>query len=56
MSISEKNDYTVLFQDFHGQFTISIKRPGLDIWKKSIKKPVLSFFQNLEAKNEQVLQ
>ena len=40
----------VLFQGCHGQFLVSIKRPGLDIQEKvSIKRPVLSFFQILEA-------
>ena len=52
-SISEKNDCTVLFTYW---LTVSIKRPGLDIWKKvSIEQPVLSFFQILEAYNDQVL-
>ena len=45
-SISEKNDCTVLFQSCHGQFLVSIKRPGLDIRKKCIKPPVLYFFLN----------
>ena len=35
-SISEKIDRTVLFQGCHGQFLVSIKWPGLDIWKKSL--------------------
>ena len=35
-SISENNDCTALFQGCHGQFLVSIKQPGLDIWKKSL--------------------
>ena len=35
-SIPENIDRTVLFQGCHGQFLVSIKQPGLDIWKKSI--------------------
>ena len=45
--ISEKKiDPTVLFQGRQGQFFVSHKRPGLNIWKKSLKRPVLSFFSN----------
>jgi hypothetical protein len=43
-----KIDSTVLYQGCQGHFLESIKRPGLDIWKKTIKQPVLSFFQILE--------
>ena len=44
-STSEKIDHTVLYQGCHGQFLVSIKQPGLDIWKKvSIKRPVLFIF------------
>ena len=32
----KKIDPTVLFQGCHGQFLVSIKLPGLDIWKKSL--------------------
>ena len=42
--MSEKIDRTVLFQGYHGQFLVSIKQPGLDIWKVSIKQPVPSIF------------
>ena len=35
-SISEKIHHTVLFQGCHGQFLVSIKQPGLNIWKKSL--------------------
>ena len=42
----KKINCTVLFQGCHSQFLGSIKQPGLDIWKKSIKRPVLSFFSN----------
>ena len=42
----KKIDHTVLFQGCHSQILVSIKQPGLDIWKKSIKRPVLSFFSN----------
>ena len=35
-SISEKNDRTVLFQGHHSQILVSIKQPGLDIWKNSL--------------------
>ena len=46
-SISEKNDRTVLFTYL---LTVSIKRPGLDIWKKSLlNNPYYIFFQILEA-------
>ena len=31
-----KIDRAVLFQGRHGQFLVSIKRPDLDIWKKSL--------------------
>ena len=48
-------DRTVLFQGYHGQFWASIKQLGLDILEKSIKQPVLSIFQMLEAYNDQVL-
>ena len=44
-TISEEIDRTVLFTYF---LTVSIKHPGLDIGK-SIKQPVLSFFQILAA-------
>ena len=50
--MSEKIDRTVLFTYL---LTVSIKRPGLGIWKKSIKQTLLSFFQILEAWNNQVL-
>ena len=46
----KKVDGTVLFQDYLSQFLCSIKQPSLNFWKKkSIKRPVLSFFQILEA-------
>jgi hypothetical protein len=32
----KSNDRTVIFQGRHSQFLVSIKRPGLDIWKKSL--------------------
>ena len=35
-SISEKIDRIVVFQDCHDQSLGSIKRPGLEIWKKSL--------------------
>ena len=31
--ISEKIDRNVLFQGHHGQFLVSIKQPGVEIWK-----------------------
>ena len=48
-SSQKKNDRTVLFQCCHGQFLGSIKQPGQAIWKKSIKRPVLSFFSNYRS-------
>ena len=56
-SISEKIDHTVLFQGPHSQFLVSIKRPGLDICKMSLlnNQYILSFFQILEAYNDQVI-
>ena len=54
-SISEKNDCSALFQGRHSQFLVSFKGPGLDMEKVSITRPVLSFFQIIEAKNDQVL-
>ena len=38
----------VLFYLLTG-FTVSIKRPGLDIWKKSLLNQYYLFFQILEA-------
>ena len=40
--MSEKFDCTVLFMYL---LTVSIKRPGMDFLKKSIKQPVLYFFK-----------
>ena len=45
-SISEKIDRTLLFQGCHGQFLGSIKRPGLDIWKKSLLNDKYFLFSN----------
>ena len=46
-AISEKIDHTVLFTYM---LTVSIKRPGLDIWKKSLlKDQYYFFFQILDA-------
>ena len=50
-SISEQIDRTVLFQDCHCQFSVSIKRPGLDIWKKSLLTTSTIFF---DAKYRQI--
>ena len=47
-SISEKIDRTVLFQGHHGQYLVSIKRPGLDIWRKSLSNNQY-FFQIIEV-------
>ena len=45
-SISEKNDCTVLFQGCQGQFLVSIKQPGLGIWKKSLLDDQYYLFSN----------
>ena len=37
---------TVLFKSRHGQFLVSIKQPGLDIWKKSLSIDQYYFFSN----------
>ena len=50
-SISEKIDSTVAFQGCQGQFLVSIKQPGLGIWKKSLLDDqyyLFSSFRSLE--------
>ena len=42
----KKIDHTVLFQGRHGQFLVSIKQPGLDIWKKSQSHNQYYLFSN----------
>ena len=42
----EKMDRTVLFQGRHGQFLVSIKQPGLDIWKNLYQMSNTIFFSN----------
>ena len=42
--MSEKMDRTNLFQGCLGQFLVSIKQPGLDIWKKSLLNDQYNLF------------
>ena len=48
-SISEKIDHTVLLIYL---LAVSIKRPGLNFLKKSINRPVLSFFLNSRSQEQ----
>ena len=43
----KKIDRTVLFQGCHSQFLGSIKRPGLDTWKKSLLNDQVQLRKNL---------
>ena len=44
--LRKKKYRTVLFQGHYGQFLVSIKRPGLDIWKKSLLNNQYYLFSN----------
>ena len=54
-SISEKIDSIVYFQGCHSQFLVSVKQPGLDIWKKSQLNNQYYLFSNSRSLEQQGL-
>ena len=44
-------DRTVLCQGHHGQFLVSVKQPGLDIWKKSLLNDQLQYYLFLNSRS-----